>query len=174
MITFKQYLNEMNDPNGNYVSIESESLKSFFNKMERPMTGTPPPKDDYHCTLMFSKNTSIDTDLVLEELKKFSDKHVAIITKVDCFDSTPKDGERDSAKSCVVLKLDCPALTDIFNHLQSIGLRHSYPEFLPHVTLLYNVDIEEAHYFRDKLNKMNLGWINLSKFTSTVINNSYI
>ena len=174
MITFKQYLNEMADPQGNYVAIQAESQKNFFNKMEKPQTGTPPPDNDYHCTLMYSKTTFMDPALVLKELTKFDGELVAAVTGVDCFDSPPKEGSRDPAKSCIVLKLDCPQLVHAHNHLKAIGLQHSYPEFSPHVTLLYNVAVDEAHYFKDKLNKMRLGYIILSNFTSATINTNYV
>jgi hypothetical protein len=62
-----------------------------------------------------------------------------------CFDSIPKDGQRDENKGTLVLKIRSQHLDTIHETLKSLGMNHSYPEFSAHVTVAYMVDREEAH-----------------------------
>lgn len=177
MKTFKEFLVE--NANGNYVCIDVQhSLKSFFAHvgLQEPVTGQSPPDGDYHCTLIYSPTTYSDPDKVMQNLKRnFADNYVAKIHSFECFDSTPKDGERDSEKSCIVMKLHCPELMFIHRFLQSLGLQHTYNEFQPHVTLKYNMSVEEAHFYKDKLNALNLDMlIDLQGFKSQAINKNYV
>ena len=62
--------------------------------------------------------------------------------------------------------------------LRGIGLHHSYPEYSAHVTLTYNMDVEEAHAYRDAMNPLLSGaphqYIVLHNIRSETINEDYV
>jgi hypothetical protein len=175
--TFKQFLTENSDT-GNYVSVESEDLSMVFHNygFDDPITGQTPPEGDYHCTLMYSESTRMNPESILPALvRSFPIGILARVQCFECFDSLPEEGKRDESKSCIVMKLKSHELTIVHSYLQNIGLRHSYPSFQPHVTLRYNMSVEEAHYYRDKFNAgMKSQTIKLSNFKSARINKNYV
>jgi 2'-5' RNA ligase len=177
MKTFKEYLTE-SEGSGNYVCIDSESMAHLFASLgiQEPISGDAPPEGDYHCTLMYSKESAVNCNKIINSIKdNFETSYTATIDHFECFDATPKDGERDSAKSCIVIKLKSQDLHDIHKHLQSMGMDHSYSEYSPHVTLRYNMAVEEAHYYRDKLNAMKIQLnIKLANYKSQPINKNYV
>lgn len=178
MIKFKQYLLEQ--VMGNYVCIDCEDLsKHWLNVgLTEPTTGKSPPEGDYHCTLIYSKDTKKDPKKIMNALKSwenFQNDEKCVVESYDCFDSTPEKGSRDAAKSCVVMKLDSAYLHACNEFLKSQGLMHSYPQFSPHVTLRYNMSVEEAHFYKDKLNNLNKQIIvNLKDYKSEPINTNYV
>lgn len=173
MISFKTYLTEA--CSGNYVCIEAQDLSSFFedNGLSTPTTGTPPP--DYHCTLIYSTTSHVEPERVMSALRSsgFDRPYVGKISGFECFDSVPKDGSRDASKSCIVAKLDCMALYQINDMLKGMGMRHSYAEFSPHITLRYDMSVEEAHKYRELL-AGKTGDVMLNKFRSETINTNYV
>lgn len=178
-MNFKQWLNENIDPDGNYVAIKCEDLSEFLTNVDiqSPITGTAPPAGDYHCTLMYSKNTSKDPRKVMQLITTgFKGPYQAKIIHAECFDSIPEKGSRDEAKSCVVLELECPTLHKIHEYLsETCGLSHSYAEYRPHVTLYYNMSVEEAHLIRDKINQIDMNYpVTLDHIYSQSINEDYV
>jgi len=164
-MTFKQWLIEHVNA-GNYIGIKADDCSKFLLNigLNNPITGTEPPNNDYHVTLMYSKDTDVYPNTIEVGLKRlFPNSIIANIIGADCFDSLPKNGERDEAKSCLVLKLEAPELNKIHNHLKILGLQHSYPEFHAHITLYYNMSVEEAHFLAWKINDI------LSKLPQRVI-----
>jgi len=173
MITFKQYLVEDAKTPGNYISIKSDDLGDFFsdNDIEEPVSGESPPKGDYHCTLMYSKGSAVDTKSILKAINEagFQKDYKCTVTAADCFDAD------DGGKSCVVLKLDIPEFHKLHKFLKTLGLDHSYPKFAPHVSLRYNMDVEEAHKVRDAINASSAKpTIKLSDIHSETINTNYV
>ena len=178
--SFKQFFTESVEPDGNYVAIKCEDVSKFLDLFRiKNKSGEAPPNGDYHCTLIYSKDTSMNPELVLNltNLGK-QNTWLAHVIGVECFDSVPKDGSRDATKSCVVLKLKSPQAEEAHNRLKTIGLRHSYQEFAAHVTLLYNVKQYEAHYIKDIINRelsnMKPISIVLSGVYSQKINKDYV
>jgi len=176
MKTFKDYLIE--SAGGNYVCIDAPDLSDFWYRfgLQEPISGEAPPNKDYHCTLIFSKGTDINPKRVKSYIDTYFPKTVsAEVHGFECFDSIPKDGERDIAKSCIVMELDSTVLREMHKELKDLGLSHSYPEFRAHVTIRYNMSVEEAHFYKDKLNSMHISMkIPLSNFKSESINTNYV
>jgi hypothetical protein len=179
MISFKDYLRESTNA-GNYVSIKCSDLGRFFDALyvTPPKSGESPPAGDYHCTLMYSKGSSVPPNRIQKFLDaNFSAPITCNIVGIDCFDSIPKDGSRDAAKSCLVLKLDNPTLGIIHNSLVPFGLKHSYAEYNPHVTLRYNMSVTEAHVYRDMLNEfpeLRELTLTLRTIKSETVNEDYV
>lgn len=42
-------------------------------------------------------------------------------------------------KTCLALELKCDSLLARFKQLEAMGLEHKYPEFIPHLTLSYDI-----------------------------------
>jgi 2'-5' RNA ligase len=177
MKTFKDYLIETTGK-GNYVCIDSEDLGAFFARigMQEPVSGKAPPNGDYHCTLMYSTDSSVNPDKAMANITSMFPREIkAEVVHFECFDSLPEEGVRDEAKSCIVMELQNPLLNRMHEYLKSMGMQHSFPEYRPHVTLRYNMSVEEAHYYKDKLNSANISLsINLANFKSETINKDYV
>jgi 2'-5' RNA ligase len=98
---------------------------------------------------MYSATTDLEPGKVLESLNSLDLNMVKInVVGVDCFDAVKEDG---SEKSCLVLKLSGEILEKAHKTLSDYGLVNSYENFSPHVTLRYNMTIQEAHMYRDMI-----------------------
>lgn len=176
LLNFKQWLDE-SEMTGNYVCIHAiNDYDGFFDEVgiPDPKTGSSPPKGDYHCTLMYSENSNVDPTRIMNALAVDFNKDLsADIIGFDCFDA------EDASKSCIVIKLKHDLLDHIHDWLKSFGLQHSYPEFSPHITLKYNMDVEEAHYYKDLLNtsletgNVPIPFVDLGGYKSAKINKNY-
>lgn len=157
MITFKQYLQEAYAPKGNYVSIKATDHNIFNIKRYpgavAPKSGIEVPIEDRHVTLIYSEESNIDChSLVDSVMSKFPDVILADVVGFEAFDDVPKEGERDSTKATVVAVLKSPVLDMVHEHLKAYGCYHSYQQYSPHISLYYEVDLQEAHLVVDILN----------------------
>jgi 2'-5' RNA ligase len=146
MKTFLEYLSEATDTkSGNYVSIHVDQAP----KIKVPETGKI--SKDYHVTLMYSKKSKRDVDKIKENIeKKFGDVATGTVEKAECFDSD------ENGTSCIVLTLDAPLLLTIHKYLATEGLKHSYDDYRPHLTLFYDVESKEAHQICQKINDSDI------------------
>lgn len=171
MINFKQFLVE-STPTGNYVCINAENQSDIWknNGLTPPESGVAPPDGDYHCTLIYSENSSVNYLRIKDDIQTaFPNSMVGIVTEYACFDSQEKD------KSCIVAKIENPLLQKIHDYLRSFGLQHSYDQFEPHVTIRYNMTIPEAHKYRDLLNSpVSPRAILLKNYKSAPIDKNYV
>ena len=182
MLSFKQYLLEtLETYPGNYVSIKTENVANTFSRLgfDEPNSGTAPPNGDYHCTIMYSTDSKVCPKYIIKSINssKFPRSYVANISGIDCFDSLPEDGVRSEAKSCIVLKIECPGIIILHDFMKSFGLQHSYAEFSPHITLRYNMDVDEAHLYKNAMNvrmKNKPHQILLDNIYSETINTDYV
>lgn len=162
MLSFKQYLVEATDTkSGNYVSVASK----FPKIMDQMDVASGSKSKDPHITLVYSKESTVDKSVLLKSIQQqFKDYGVAEIIGAAAF-----DGEDD--KACIVLKLKSPQLKKINTALCSFGdIKHSYPDYQPHLTLFYGVDKEEADYWVKWLNSRVKGiMLEFKGFDSTTI-----
>lgn len=150
-----KFLNHLQElaaaPEGNYIGLSAKFLNPFEGLV--PNTGVPVEKDKLHTTLMYSKTTSVDPDLIAQYLNRFHpNNHYAIAHEAEMFDVIPKEGERDENKGTVVLKLKSDSLDKAHEDLKMLGLQHNYPEFKPHVSLYYGIDRDEGRQIVDHIN----------------------
>lgn len=116
---------------GIYLAVKPTPLSCLdLSKMQKAIhLKSPIVKDKLHCTLMYSadaegKGYAPNPDIVYD----------AEVVGCEIM------GTKESGWQALVLKLKCPALHRRFNLAQSRGLKHSYPDFLPHVSLAYEKD----------------------------------
>lgn len=179
MKTFLKWLQE-DKTMGNYVCIDATDQSNMFKTLglKQPTTGVAPPNKDYHCTLMYSKDSNVLPHKILSDLENiFPNAIIADVIGFDCFDSLPEAGVRDEAKSCIVMKLNSPVLVNIHNWLKTQRMSHSYDEFRPHVTLRYNMSVEEAHKYKSKLDvalQKSPRSVILSGYKSDKIDTNYV
>lgn len=161
-VSFKQYLLEATDTkSGNYVQTKTQ-FPDFVDQMD---VATGSKSKDPHITLVYSKEQSVDAKKLLKTLNQtFKDYGVAEITGADSFG-------KEEDKACIVLKLKSPQLKRINTALVQFGdIKHSYPDFSPHLTLFYDVKQEEADYWVDWLNQKVKGkMLEFKGFESTTI-----
>lgn len=153
MLTFKQYLESVTKPEGNYLSINVDAslvLPGFI----PPKTGTEVPLNKQHVTLIYSEKSNIDPDRLLTKIQsEFPNEITAKVYEFACFDALPKDGERDENKSTLVVKLKSDMLEKIHVRLKQLGCSHSYNQYSAHVSLFYGVDRDECHRLVKTLNR---------------------
>ena len=166
MKTFKQFISE-SKKQGNYVSInvktsiEIKSLGSIFGESSVCNPG------DQHVTLIYSEGTNVDKGVITKLLRNYEGDLDVTTNGAAAFDSLPKDGERDEKLCTIVVKLKSGILDEIHEKLKKIGLNHSYPEFSPHVSLLYNIPIDQKQKAIDivsKFLKADMSTVTLAKF----------
>lgn len=149
MLSFKEYLFESLDSYpGNYVCSYCE--KPIVPDSMLPQSGKR-PEDNYHITLIYSQFSDVDQRIIANLLEMVPRDYDLVYDLVDCFDSI-KEGETEATKAALVLKVVSPTAEKIHESLVSLGMEHSFPEFSPHVTLAYDVDIDEARECMGKLN----------------------
>lgn len=135
--TFKQWLTE--SAAGNYLSLACELPK--FKEIESLRSGKAPDETKSHITVMYSKNSSLDSEQLLRDIEAQWKPSYATIIGFDCFDGS----EKGEDTGCIVAKVDCPMAEHLHQTLKvAYGLQHSYPQFAAHVTLAYDVDLIEA------------------------------
>ena len=156
MKTLSEFLLEAKD--GDYASIKadiSHKIKEAVSKAEFS-TGVI-PSDELHCTLCYSIGTSVDHDQINKFLKTLPEKLTGKVSHLTKFDALPKNGERAKDQCTIVMEVDCSALDDIHRRLKKMGMKHSYDDYRPHVSLVYDIPIKEAEEKMKKLSKIVSG-----------------
>jgi hypothetical protein len=162
MNIFLNYIKEATDTKkGNYVSLGVSSMP----KIEiEPKTGKI--SKEFHVTLMYSKESTRNPNTIKRNVeKKFPNKIETKISHASGFDS-----EEDGV-TCIVLELEDSGLSKIHEYLKMEGLKHSYNDFKPHLTLFYDVNTDEAKSLIEKLNASDVigKTVILSGFDSTTV-----
>lgn len=137
--SFSDFLNEAKDPRGNYVSIDTQ-LEDLGLPLGEKGVFTKSP----HVTLMYSKSTNIPDASVNKVVGSFPEKVSATFGGVKIFD----DGDD---KHAVVLGLVSDELHTMHGALSTVGLKHSYDDYEPHVTYAYNMSRPEAEILKTEL-----------------------
>ena len=136
MKSFGDWVKESNP--GNYVSIDVENIPTQFVQALPGIINSKP-----HITLMYSKDSGVPFDHVSYVLKRYNLQGVEIpIVGVDVFDSQVENAVEPLG--CIVLKVKDERLNAIHQMLLSFGAKHSYAEFEPHVTLIYDCPIDQC------------------------------
>ena len=156
MKTFAEWVKE-NNP-GNYVAVNVTGLPTkYVSALEGIVTPDP------HVTLMYSKGSAVPLHFIDQVLARRKLSGVPLqVVGVDVFDS-----QEDPSKGCIVLEVKNQILTDIHNHLLRIGCKHSYSEFKPHATLIYDVPLEQAKLTADDIRRNLDGGLFLTCTTTT-------
>jgi hypothetical protein len=100
-------------------------LASYFRVLD-------PLQIDLHATVLYTKQTAVD--VILPKIDKHS-RYSAIGKELLYWESN--DGN-------IVLKLDSPDLVALHQQFKDAGLVPSFPEYIPHVTLIH--PCEYNHY----------------------------
>jgi hypothetical protein len=127
MLTFEQW----KQYKGGYVSVklseeDSKRIRRFFND-----NGVEDIIEDLHVTLMY------DVSNPAYKVESLHDKFVGIITGCKLL------GEKGSKWGAVTLTLESPDLIAQHNVLSNLGYKHSYPEYIPHLSIKYKPSDED-------------------------------
>lgn len=143
MISFKTFLAEsLSYSPGNYICSYCET--PFVPNELLPKTGKL-LTDKHHITIIYSENSNVDQRVIQNVLSMVPDSFDLGYDCFSCFDSIPKEGERDENKATLVLKVKSKVASQLHDTMKMLGMQHSYPEFSPHVSICYEVDREEAY-----------------------------
>lgn len=136
MKSYQQYICEQQQTaKGNYVAV---SCTTNATKLVSPEDGEV--VDDSHITLMYSEHSNVDHETILSEL---NNKFKSILgdtikaNKVDYFEN--ESGEDGT----IVIRINNETLNEIHLMLTDLGMKHSYPSYNPHVSLVYHVSKEK-------------------------------
>ena len=151
MLSFVSYLSESTGTYpGNYVC--AYTTKPIIPDALLPKSGKR-PEDNYHITLIYSPNSNVDQRIVQNSLSQAPRNLELDYNHFDCFDSIPKDGERDQEKATLVLKVNSKEAEYLHLAMKNLGMEHTYKEYSPHVTIAYDVDRDEAYDYMLRLNQ---------------------
>jgi 2'-5' RNA ligase len=130
---------------GDYASVKAEIAQKILDAVEEAKFSVDPiAKDKLHCTLCYSIGTAADHKKIQAYLDSLTMPISGSVTHLTKFDALPKDGERAKDECTIVMEVDCKELDKIHSTLKKMGMKHSYDEFRPHVSLVYDVPIKEA------------------------------
>lgn len=129
---------------GTYLAVKPTNLSIHdISKIQKAIhLKAPIKKEKLHCTLMYSKDTDGEGYAPNPDIK-----YKATVIGCDIM------GAKDSGWQALVLKLKCPALYRRFNLATSRGLKHSYPDFVPHLSLAYEKDNGDLEGYLVELNE---------------------
>ena len=100
---------------------------------------------DMHLTLMYAKEQDVLHTYPANPYKHYLCK----VTGIDIF------GDPGSEYQALVLKVSCPHLTRRHAAIKKVfGLKHSYPEFKPHISIKYKPTEQEQKYFLNLKNEI--------------------
>lgn len=154
MMTLSEFLIEAKV--GNYVAIDAVLPINLKNDIDSLNLSVPRISDEkLHATLIYSIGTTVDEDRIGKLLAHQPEQFHGTITHATKFDALPKEGKRPSGLCTIVLEIESPELVRLHNTLKVLGLTHSYDEYKPHVSLFYNIPIEEAEETLDKINHIS-------------------
>lgn len=149
---------------GNYVSLKCV-LPEISVKIH---SGTLTPPEKHHITLVYSDSTCVSHKTIKNVLTQVDPKMELIGTSFDAFPDSKNPG-----KSALVLKIESPLLQNIHSCLVSIGCKHSFPTFEPHVTLAYGVDNDEVEKLVSSSNQVTI-FIKGTGFTVEKIKQNWV
>jgi hypothetical protein len=166
--TFKEYLAE--SAKGNYVSINVASPLPDF-KLEQMYGGSKVCEfGDQHVTLIYSTGSDVPLSRVDRFIELLPKTVQATVIGVEAFDAVPKDGERDENLCTIVLTLKSEQLDKIYEGLLCLGMKHSYPEFSPHISLMYGFERERKEecleYLRSRISGLT---VELAGYKNSII-----
>lgn len=142
MLFLKFLCEELGVAPGNYVSLQCDDL--LLPDELLPKSGTKPTGKS-HVTLMYSPESAVDSRILDNQLSMVPQDMELVVTGFSVFDSLDKDNpEALLTKGCIVANVQHPFLQTIHDSLETLGMEHTYPEFSPHITIAYDVDIDEA------------------------------
>ena len=116
---------------GTYAALkfDSKTTQELINYLKDKDVPNPVDHDDLHCTLLFSEKPCPDYEAAgdLEEPHEVSIK-------------TPHVWKTQSGKNCLVFELHAPSIVERHEFLRKThGATHSFPSYIPHFTLSYDV-----------------------------------
>jgi 2'-5' RNA ligase len=141
MLSFREYL--MESVKGNYVSIDVDRPLIIPSLAEK----FPTAKiciDEQHATLMYSETTDIADETIKAFLSKYSKPFKINLGTVEAFDSPMDDGSK-SELCAIVVKIESNLLSEIHSGLKKLGLKHSYADFQPHISVLYKLPMADKN-----------------------------
>ncbi|PPD55550.1 MAG: hypothetical protein CTY12_00810 [Methylotenera sp.] len=95
-----------------------------------------------HITVIYDRSNP-NISMKLDNTKKYK----ATVDGVKCL------GEPDSKWYAIALELTSPEITAVHKKYIDAGFKHSYPNFIPHLSLKYQPSKEEIELIKDNLNK---------------------
>jgi 2'-5' RNA ligase len=124
---------------GVYFSEQTKDAIEKYIKDNKIPNGVP--RDKLHTTLLYSRK-------YLPNFKprgQFAKPLEAEPLEFDVWQSTG-----DAPSRCLVLKISCPQLVDRHNHLMDKHkATYDFPEYIPHITLSYDIGDMEVDDFTD-------------------------
>jgi hypothetical protein len=126
----------MKDPDGTYAAVkyDDETLDALVQFCKENNIPEHLHREDFHTTLVYSRKYIKD----LEVTPLIDPAWNAEVTGFDLWESKP-NAYKNETTYCLVMKLDCPELTDRFNYIMdNYDATYDFDEYIPHVTLSYN------------------------------------
>lgn len=141
MLSFREYLIEA--VKGNYVSVGVDRPLIIPDLAEKFPTAKICIAEQ-HATLMYSETTNISDKVIRALLAKYDKPFKVNLGTVEAFDSPTDDGSK-SELCAIVVKIDSAIINEIHSGLKKLGLKHSYADFQPHISVLYKLPMADKN-----------------------------
>jgi len=140
------------------VLFDSESNR-LMNQIIKDLGLKKDFNDDFHCTISYSKK---DFNFILPGEKldniKIKDNKVHVDINENCTIKGFGNFKTNEGLN-LHIELDCPFCKSEFKRCVKAGAVYDYPEYIPHITLMYNCSLPgedkgiPKEYFKNTLNK---------------------
>lgn len=122
------------------LSLDNESTQKIHEVLKE--LGITDYITDLHITLVYDRSNPV-IDMNVNTIKKYS----AGITSADTL------GDMSSKWGAIALKLDAPSIVVRHKDYIDAGFTHSYPEFVPHLSLKYRPSETDIKTIKDNVDK---------------------
>jgi hypothetical protein len=132
---------EYSGTKGLYVSVTPDEKTKEIIKAVASVLDTP-CQEDLHCTLMYSREKALRTDLYVYRPTSFN----AAMSEIHLLGPN---------KDVLVILLESEELQKEFNRLTSLGAEYTYPTYLPHITINHGQPYDD--YYLESVETMIKG-----------------
>jgi 2'-5' RNA ligase len=116
------------------VKFSKESCDKFIDIMDKLGLAKPTPREDLHCTVMYTEKPIPDFAVDHPKPLEFDPPEIATISDFDVF--TAQDGGE-----VLVLRIKSKFLDERHKEIiDGYGAEYTHDEYKPHVTLMYSED----------------------------------
>lgn len=116
------------------LKVTPETREDLIAYCENELGFYPNNAEDFHCTFIYSRETS-----TAEELMKLGEE---INSQIQSIPVVASPTELTHLGDAIVLKLNSELIEGFFNQAYRLGATHDYPEFTCHLSLHYTTDKE--------------------------------
>lgn len=132
-----------NEPSKGYVSVSLAYHQcDLIREILEQQAITPIDEGKFHCTIAYDRDLSSTLEIDIDPGRVYTGEVIGVELLGDV---------KDGLQSAVALTFKSPELTEEHFRWMAVGFDHSWPEYIPHMSVAYDVPVEEAKRLVDIL-----------------------